>query len=183
MSERTTSSESKMTSNVYRGREQTVQHRPKGYLDGEIFKTVIENTPLVSVDLVVKQKGKILLGMRRNAPAKGFWFTPGGRVLKNERISEAIRRIAKLELGMEPTARPKFIGVFEHLYEDGIFEGVSTHYLNLAYETDLPGLESLPGEQHSDYRWFGLNELTECAKVHPYVKDLFTEEKGTIPQI
>jgi len=159
-----------------------VQNRPEGYLDGETFRTVIENTPLVSVDLIVKHRGKVLLGKRLNPPAKGYWFTLGGRVLKNERIRDAIRRIAKLELGAELQRVPKFVGVFEHLYEDGIFEGVSTHYLNLAYETELSGLEDLPEEQHSDYRWFGPEELMQNAEVHPYVKDFFTQEKGTIPQ-
>ncbi len=48
------------------------------------FKTVINSTPLISVDLVIKNnEGQILLGKRTNRPAKGFWFVPGGWVLKD----------------------------------------------------------------------------------------------------
>jgi colanic acid biosynthesis protein WcaH len=153
-----------------------------GYIEGDVFKTVIENTPLVSVDLIVKDRGRVLLGKRVNKPAQGTWFTLGGRVLKNEMINSAIRRIAKTELGIELTAEPKFIGVFEHLYDDGIFDHVSTHYLNLGYEVELSGIEALPKEQHDDYRWFGLVELLQSDAVHDYVKDYFTTQKGTVPQ-
>ena len=88
-----------------------------GYLAGDLFKTIIENTPLVSVDLIVKNKGKVLLGKRVNKPAQGYWFTLGGRVLKNENIQSAIKRIGKQETGIIIDSDPKFIGVFEHLYD------------------------------------------------------------------
>ncbi len=151
------------------------------FLEAEVFKTVIDNTPLVSVDLIVKHEGQILLGKRVNRPAMRYWFTLGGRVLKNEHIKDAIERIAKLELGLALTSTPRFIGVFEHLYDNSIFDAVSTHYVNLAYEVELPDLTDLPTEQHSDYRWFDLDTLMQSEEVHPYVKDYFSTEKGTVP--
>jgi len=160
---------------------EVLQKNSAGYIEDDVFKNVIENTPLVSVDLIVKNGGKILLGKRLNRPAKGFWFTLGGRVLKNEMINSAIARIAKEELGIALTSAPKFIGVFEHLYDDGIFDHLSTHYLNLGYEVEVSGLDDLPKEQHSDYRWFTLEELMESSEVHAYVKDYFSEQKGTVP--
>ena len=66
-----------------------MQENNLGYLTGDLFKTIIDNTPLVSVDLIVKCKGKILLGKRVNKPAQGYWFTLGGRVLKT-RIFRAL---------------------------------------------------------------------------------------------
>ncbi len=74
-----------------------LQETNPGYLRGDLFKTIIENTPLVSVDLIVKHKGKVLLGKRVNKPAQGYWFTLGARVLKNERIQDAITRICNVE--------------------------------------------------------------------------------------
>ncbi len=160
----------------------TLQETNPGYLTGDVFKTVIDNTPLVSVDLIVKHNGKVLLGKRVNKPAQGYWFTLGGRVLKNETIQDAIKRIGKLELGTIIDNNPKFIGVFEHLYDDSIFDAVSTHYVNLAYEIEVSGLEDLPKDQHYEYRWFGLEELIQSDEVHKYVKDYFTKQKGTVPQ-
>ena len=160
----------------------TLPEHNNGYLRGDVFKTVIENTPLVSVDLIVKQDGKILLGKRVNNPAKGFWFTLGGRVLKNEAIKDAIYRIGKQELDIIIKTEPRFLGVFEHLYTDSIFESVSTHYVNLGYEIEVSHLEDLPTEQHNEYHWFTMEALMQSKEVHPYVKDYFTKEKGTVPQ-
>ncbi len=172
MSERTISYVSRMT----------LQENSPGYLSGEVFKTVIANTPLVSVDLIVRDGNKVLLGKRVNKPAQGYWFTLGGRVFKNEHIKDALIRIGKQELGIIIPNNPIFIGVFEHLYGESVFEGVSTHYLNLGYTIDVSGLEDLPMSQHSDYRWFDLEELMQSEEVHPYVKDYFTSQKGTVPQ-
>ena len=153
-----------------------------GHLDGETFRTVVASAPLVSVDLIVRDGGKVLLGKRRYDPARGFWFTTGGRVYKNEMIGNAIERIAKTELGIELASVPRFVGVFEHFYDDGIFDHVSTHYLNLGYEVYASVLQALPKEQHSEYCWFGVEELMQSSSVHDYVKDYFTTQKGTVPQ-
>ena len=160
-----------------------LQENNLGYLTGDLFKTIIDNTPLVSVDLIVKCKGKILLGKRVNKPAQGYWFTLGGRVLKNENIQSAVKHISKFELGIITDSNIQFIGIFEHLYNDSIFDAVSTHYVNLAYEIEVSGLEEdLPKDQHNEYHWFGLEELIQNDEVHSYVKDYFTEQKGTVPQ-
>lgn len=152
------------------------------YIEEHVFKQVIENTPLLSVDLIIRDEGSVLLGKRVNKPASGYWFTLGGRVLKGEMIRDAIERIAEIEIGIRLDQTPRFIGVFEHLYEDAIFEDVATHYLNLGYEVMLSSLDKLPQDQHDEYRWFRLDELMEREDVHPYVKDYFTQKKGTVPQ-
>ncbi len=153
-----------------------------GYITDNLFKTIVDHTPLVSVDLIIKHEGKILLGKRINKPAQGHWFTLGGRVLKNENIQNAIKRIGKIEAGIMIESDPKFIGVFEHFYDDSIFDTISTHYINLGYEVEVSVFEDLPEDQHNDYRWFGLKELMESDEVHDYVKDYFTKQKGTVPQ-
>jgi len=141
-------------------------------LNPEIFKCVVENAPLISIDFIVKDNnGKILLGKRVNEPAKGYWFTIGGRIFKNETIENAQKRILKEELNYEKEFNPKFIGIYEHFYDTG-FHNIPTHYVNLAYEIEIK-LYELPKEQHSEYRWFELEELLEAGDVHKYVKDYF----------
>jgi colanic acid biosynthesis protein WcaH len=139
----------------------------------EMFKTVIEYAPLVSIDLIAMHKDKVLLGKRVNKPAFGYYFTTGGIVRKNETLANAMKRLAKLELGIELVDEPNFIGVFQHFYEDSIYENVSTHYVNLGYKLKVPNLKSLPKEQHSEYRWFSVEELLQSDEVHAYVKDYF----------
>jgi len=43
-------------------------------LDDHTFKTVIDSTPLVSIDILLKKDNKILLGKRINKPAQGYFF-------------------------------------------------------------------------------------------------------------
>ncbi len=52
-------------------------------LNDSLFKTIVANTPLISIDLIIQNsQKKILLGKRINRPAQGYWFVPGGRVRK-----------------------------------------------------------------------------------------------------
>ena len=99
------------------------------------FKTVINLAPLISIDLVIKNKeGQVLLGKRNNRPAQGFWFVPGGRVLKDEQLDIAFERLLKTELSLDK-GEAKFIGVYQHFYADNVTEDdFSKHYIVLAYE-------------------------------------------------
>ena len=142
-------------------------------LDDYTFKTVIDSTPLVSIDILLKKDNKILLGKRINKPAQGYFFSTGGRVNKNEAIDNAMSRIARNELNIELKTTPEFIGVFEHFYDDSIYENISTHYVNLAYEYEVEEIPDLPTEQHSKYKWFTIGELLESKQVHEYTKDYF----------
>jgi colanic acid biosynthesis protein WcaH len=144
-------------------------------LDDQTFKTVINSTPLISIDLLVKKDNKILLGKRINKPAQGYLFSIGGRVYKNETINSAMMRIAKDELNIELKLTPSFIGVFEHFYDDSIYQDISTHYVNLAYEIEIEEIFNLPTEQHNEYQWLTIDELLKSKQVHKYVKDYFKD--------
>ena len=43
----------------------------KRVLDIKVFKTIVDSTPLISIDLLIANNNKILLGKRKNNPAKG----------------------------------------------------------------------------------------------------------------
>ena len=146
-------------------------------LELETFKTVVASTPLVSIDLVVKNsQGKVLLGLRNNRPAQGYWFVPGGRIRKDESMKKAFTRLVSAELGVECTMdQAKFLGSYEHFYQDN-FSGTdfSTHYVVLGYSLTLDiDLAALPDEQHHDYRWFTVAELLASPSVHQHTKDYF----------
>ena len=142
-------------------------------LDDATFKKIIDSAPLISIDILLKKDDKVLLGKRVNKPAQGYFFSTGGRVNKNENVGNAMSRIAKNELNIELEYTPRFIGVFEHFYDDSIYENVSTHYVNLAYEYEVKEIPDLPTEQHSEYKWFTIDELLESKQVHKYTKDYF----------
>ena len=118
-------------------------------LDNKTFKIVVDSTPLISIDILLKMNDKFLLGKRINKPAQGYWFLPGGRIYKNETFKKAMTRIIKDELNIELKYAPKFIGVYQHFYSDSAYQNVSTHYVNLAYEYEVNKIGNLPTIQHS----------------------------------
>ena len=142
-------------------------------LDDQIFKTVVDSAPLISIDILIKKGNKILLGKRVNKPAQGYFFSIGGRINKNETIYNAMTRVALNELNIDLKSTPEFIGVFEHFYNDSMYENVSTHYVNIAYEYEIEEIPDLPTEQHSEYQWFTVDELLNSDQVHKYTKDYF----------
>ncbi|MHC4062059.1 MAG: GDP-mannose mannosyl hydrolase, partial [Planctomycetota bacterium] len=142
------------------------------------YAEVVKKTALVSIDLVVKnERGEILVGLRNNAPAKGSWFVPGGRILKDERIAEAFERIAYDELGIRPAFKDaRFLGVFEHLYPNNFTEKeeFSTHYVVLAYEIKIAETAlNPPRNQHSEHKWLTKQSLDKEADIHPYTRAYF----------
>ena len=142
-------------------------------LGDQIFKTVVDSTPLVSIDILLKKDNKVLLGRRVNKPAQGYFFSIGGRINKNETIDNAMARVALNEINIDLKSTPEFIGVFEHFYDDSMYENVSTHYVNLAYEYEMEETPDLPTKQHSEYQWFTVDELLNSDQVHKYTKDYF----------
>lgn len=148
------------------------------FLSKQRFSQVIESTPLVSIDLVIEDEGgQILLGERLNRPAQGFWFVPGGRILKNENLEEAFARLTQEELGQEfELSQATLLGPYTHLYDDYVFGNeFTTHYVAIAYKlivirSDL----SLPMDvQHSSYRWWDKDELLISDNVHIHTKWYF----------
>ena len=142
-----------------------------------LFESVVKSTPLVSIDFVVRASNfKILLGLRNNRPAQGFWFVPGGRVLKGESFDTAFYRLLYVELGLRSKdVTATFMGLYQHFYPDNFSgEDFGTHYIVLAYAIQLKeALLTLPNQQHSDYRWFKEHEIFESTLVHKHTKWYF----------
>ena len=143
------------------------------------FLDIVRLTPLVAIDLIVSDAdGRVLIGHRRNRPARGTWFVPGGRIHKDETLDAAFTRIADAELGIGRMKRAaaRFEGVFEHHYSDN-FAGepdVSTHYIVLAYALSFASTVPIGRlDQHSDYLWLAPAELLARDDVHENTKAYF----------
>ena len=140
------------------------------------FLRIIEATPLVSIDLILRNAhGEVLLGRRANRPAQGLWFVPGGRIRKNERVNEALLRISRRELGME-ISQAKLLGVFDHLYPDNFLGApdVSTHYVVLGMEAMWPAGASVQADdQHDEFKWWTVAEILAADAVHENTKAYF----------
>lgn len=146
-------------------------------LELPLFKTIVANTPLISIDFIIRNcEGKALLGQRQNRPAQNFWFEPGGRIFKDESFESAFKRISLEELGKEILLSDSaFLGVYEHFYDDNYFDdNFSTHYVVHGYSLRIEEHElRLPKIQHKAYQWFDIDNLLSNASVHQYTKNYF----------
>lgn len=154
------------------------------WLSPEQFAAACGALPLVSVDLYLTRETtngrELLLGRRNNHPAQGWWFTPGGRIRKNEPLLQAMRRIADDEVGAAELSleHVQFVGVWDHFYNDSAFDAhVSTHYVNLAYWLPMSadavsGLRLPVGieAQHAAWKWIPLDLAAEDESVHENVR-------------
>jgi len=147
-------------------------------LDVQTFKVVIKNTPLVSIDLCLICNGQILLGKRHNEPLKGIWFTPGGRIHKNETWQDALLRIAEVELGLSGIAVEGFslMGMWDHFYNNSaIDQNTSTHYVNLPHYAEFKSKPQIAlDDQHGEFKWFDLSVVSNDEKFHLNIRNYAT---------
>ena len=148
------------------------------WLPDETFKSIIQHTPLISIDLIVRnEQGEVLLGKRINAPAKGHWFVPGGRVRKNETLDDAFVRLVREELGIESgvtRADAKFLGVFEHFYDDCVFNNkISTHYIVLAYLIEVKEIKIEKSKQHNEFAFYAEKYIRGINDLHQFARNYF----------
>jgi len=134
-------------------------------LPDDEWRTVVRNVPIVSVDLVVRRDGGVVLGRRKNDPARGEWFVPGGRVRKDEPLVDAVHRVAREELGVDVTVERR-LGAYEHFWEESDFDDVATkHYLANGFVVRTAGGTLTADDQHDELRTFD----PPFPDLHPYV--------------
>ena len=147
-------------------------------LDAQTFKAVIKNTPLVSIDLCLICDDKLLLGKRNNHPLKGQWFTPGGRIYKNETWQHALLRIVKAELGLCDIGVEDFalMGIWDHFYKNSALDqNTSTHYVNLPHYVWFQSEPEITlDNQHCEFRWFDLAVVSSDKKFDLYMRKYAT---------
>ncbi|NTX83835.1 GDP-mannose mannosyl hydrolase [Citrobacter youngae] len=158
------------------------------FLNNEDFANAVRTTPLISLDFIIENEfGEFLVGKRTNRPAQGYWFVPGGRVLKDESLEQAFMRLTEEELGQQfPITHGQFFGVWQHFYEDN-FSGssFSTHYVVLGFRLKINTSTSmLPSKQHDTWRWAKTDELIADGSVHKNTQAYFNPAmKDRVPGI
>lgn len=157
--------------------------KPGEWLAPRDYQTIIRLAPLVTIDLIVRNpEGKVWLGRRRNQPAKGTWFVPGGRITKGESRAAAFARITLAELGMgRKLGKATFLGAYDQFFTDNFFEqeGFGTHCISLAYEFSW-GEKGDPRStaQHAECGWFTVDQVLKLELVHLDTKGYFTATVG-----
>lgn len=149
---------------------------PPPQLPDGVFRTVVDVAPLVAMDLVgTNGKGQMLLGLRHNRPAQGFWFVPEGRIRKGESLDKAFARITEAELGM-PLQRQQasLLGLFPRQCVWPRWRRPKPPLCGAAPPIRLTAEQAaalpLPTLQHGSYRWQDLQAMRGDEAVHENTK-------------
>jgi colanic acid biosynthesis protein WcaH len=110
---------------------------PNQGLPEEVFLFISRITPLVNVDLLVKnEEDQILLTWRDDGLHEPGWHIPGGIVRCKELLVDRIHAVAVTELGVEVTFNPTPLSVTEFIHPT---RRIRAHFITFLYECTLTG--------------------------------------------
>jgi len=139
--------------------------KPEGWIDEPLYTKIKALTPIPTVDLLVTHQGRLLLLKRNNPPAKDLWFTPGGRIFKDEKLEDTVKRVLSMETGLQPINITQ-ISTMSHIWPE-------VHTVTNYYKVEVNSDEVKLDEQHREYRW--INKMED--DLHPYIKEMATNAK------
>lgn len=108
--------------------------------------------PIACVDIILVKGNSFLLVKRKNAPAREEWWFPGGRIIRNECLVDAVIRKTSEETGLEITDCA-MLGVDETMFPDGPFGG-TTHTINVVFKANVDSDQVVLDSQSDEYQWF-----------------------------
>ena len=133
-------------------------------INKELYTKILDSVPIITVDIVIfnPEKDKVLLFKRENKPLQNTYYTPGGRVNKNEKLIDAIIRKAKEEIGINIKSKEiKYCGIIEEFFDDSNFKEVltGTHNINIFYKYIINDITNIKlDNQHQKFDWFNIND-------------------------
>jgi ADP-ribose pyrophosphatase YjhB (NUDIX family) len=133
------------------------------YIPIESYEQITRQLPIASVEALIVIDGALLFLKRKNPPAKGEWWFPGGRIRKRETLQEALEREIKEETGLEIVSC-SLINAYARFFPER--DDVTIAYLC----TVKKGKIKLDSE-HSEYML--RKEVPEG--LHPYMKQVIED--------
>ncbi len=114
--------------------EQQVSH-PSDGLSDDLFYYVSKITPLVNVDLLIKdESGRTLLSWRDDQYAGKGWYIPGGIVRFKETFETRIQKVAETEIGAKISFEKKPIVISQCINRTRDIRG---HFISILFKCFL----------------------------------------------
>lgn len=150
---------------------------PEIGLPDEVFRLVTKLTPMINVDLLIKnESGETLLTWREDSLCSPGWHIPGGIIRFQEPIEHRIHAVAQSELHTDVIFEAEPLKVTEFILPNQAYRN---HFISLLYRCRLigPVPESLhckdlshPG--NGEYAWFAASPAN-LLKVHWKYRSFF----------
>ncbi|MCJ7763313.1 NUDIX hydrolase [Candidatus Bathyarchaeota archaeon] len=119
--------------------------------------------PIPSVEAMITKGKSLLLLKRKNSPAKGEWWFPGGRIWKGETFEETLHREVKEETALAVDI-VKCVGVYNRIFPD-------RHDITIVFLCRCCGDEVILNEEHSEYQFFRYLPANIYAYLLETIKD------------
>ena len=108
---------------------------PQKGLPDEVFYFISRITPLINVDLLIKdEKRRTLLAWRDDQYAGRGWHVPGGIIRFKENLETRIKKVAQSEVGAQVQFEPKPIALNEIMNKEKDIRG---HFISILYKCSL----------------------------------------------
>lgn len=152
---------------------------PTKGLNEDLFLFVTETTPMVNVDLLIKdESGRILLSWRDDRFYGTGWHVPGGILRLKENFEDRIQKTARIEIGCESIMFDKQpLDIVPIICPEMKVRG---HFITFVYSCSLPDGYSVKNgnKQEHDagflkwHKYFPMNMIG----VHAFYKRYFLEK-------
>ncbi len=109
---------------------------PSEGLPDEVFFFISKTTPLVNVDLLIKdENGRTLLSWRNDQYAGKGWHVPGGILRFKETLETRVRKVAETEIGLDISFDTIPMALNQLIHHD---RDVRSHFISILYKCFLP---------------------------------------------
>lgn len=110
---------------------------PSAGLPDEVFYYISKTTPLVNVDLLIKdEKGRTLLAWRDDPIVGLGWHIPGGIIRFKETFAQRVQKVAQLEIGVDSIQYDQTpLALNQVILNDHAIRG---HFISILYKCSLP---------------------------------------------
>ena len=123
---------------------------PSEGLPDEVFFYISKTTPLVNVDLLIKdENGRTLLSWRDDQYCGKGWHVPGGIVRFKETLGTRVKKVAETEIGVDVNFDPIPVAVNQCIHHD---RDIRSHFISILYKCFLPStfIPENKGLSHKD---------------------------------
>lgn len=144
---------------------------PSKGLPDEVFYYVSETTPLVNVDLLIKdENGRTLLAWRDDQYSGKGWHIPGGIVRFKETLEARVQKVAETEIGGDVSFEPVPIALNQFIHKDRDVRG---HFISILYkcflsQSFIPKNEGLSCSDAGFLKWHRgcPGNLLKCIEIY-----------------
>lgn len=129
------------------------------WIPNNVYYDFIKYMPIVCVDICIKYVNQVLLIKRKDEPAKGQWWIPGGRLLKGEKLQDCAKRKAIEEVGLTcQLTKDEPIYTSETVFETGP-NNIPVHSINVCFllEPDNSIKQFIKLDEHCEKMWWVRN--------------------------